>query len=218
MASLATSALRLQSNSLCKSILTSASLTHFKCHPPCSTYCNFRPRIVQLRGLLHHSFSRTRAGQEPGDASGEEPPETLFTKELKRRGITPASILEENDKNSPGYTSTETKVRENDKRDPRMRNGGIFTGVDDDKQVDQRALSMAMNSEGLEGLIPRAKVLLTLGASFFLAFWPFMLAIVAFSLALYIYVGPSFIHPGSKQMTQPTYVDPYKLLEDERFT
>jgi len=104
-------------------------------------------------------------------------------KELKRRGMTPASLLEDNDKSPYGLGSTETKTMEEGNEGFTSRNGGgIFTGFDDRNQVDQRARSMALNSEGLE------------------------------------YFGPSFIHAGSKQVAQPTYIDPYKLLEDDRLT
>jgi len=140
-------------------------------------------------------------------------------KELKRRGMTPASLLEDNDKSPYGLGSTETKTMEEGNEGFTSRNGGgIFTGFDDRNQVDQRARSMALNSEGLEGLIPRGRVLLTLGGTFFFVFWPLILATVTFFSAVYIYFGPSFIHAGSKQVAQPTYIDPYKLLEDDRLT
>ncbi|KAJ7967610.1 putative Tubulin alpha-6 chain [Quillaja saponaria] len=83
----------------------------------------------------------------------------------------------------------------------------------------QRERSMALNSEGLEGLIPRAKLLLTLGGTFFLAFWPLILITVAFFSALYFYFGPAFVHDASKTpVSSPPYVDPYALLEDERIS
>lgn len=168
------------------------------------------------RGRLSVNCQRT---DRDGNPSSEEPPETLFMKELKRRGMTPASLLEDNDKNPYGLGSTETKTREEGNEDFTNRNGRrIFTGIDDRNQVDQRARSMALNSEGLEGLIPKARVLLTLGGTFFFVFWPLILATVAFFSAVYIYFGPSFIHGGSKQVTQPTYIDPYKLLEDDILT
>eukprot|EP01018_Ginkgo_biloba_P002181 Gb_39920 [translate_table: standard] len=153
-----------------------------------------------------------------GDKSGEEPPETLFMKELKRRGMTPASLLEDSDRSPYGQGGTETKTREEGSEGFTNRNDiGTFTGFDDRRQANQRARSMALNSEGLEGLIPRAKVLLTLGGTFFFVFWPLILGTVAIFAAVYIYFGPSFIHDGVKnQVAQPTYIDPYKLLEDER--
>nr|ABK26315.1 unknown [Picea sitchensis] len=168
------------------------------------------------RGRLSVNCQRT---DRDGDPSGEEPPETLFMKELKRRGMTPASLFEENDKSPYGLGSTETKTREEGNEGFTNRNDRrIFTGIDDRNQVDQRARSMALNSEGLEGLIPRARVLLTLGGTFFFVFWPLILATVTFFSAVYIYFGPSFIHGGNKQVAQPTYIDPYKLLEDDILT
>uniref|UniRef100_M1CF12 Tubulin alpha-6 chain n=1 Tax=Solanum tuberosum TaxID=4113 RepID=M1CF12_SOLTU len=40
----------------------------------------------------------------------------------------------------------------------------------------------------LQGLIPRAKLLLTLGGTFFLAFWPLILVTIAAFLALYLVI------------------------------
>ena len=46
--------------------------------------------------------------------------------------------------------------------------------------------SRALNSEGLEGLIPRATLLIQTGGSFFLAFLPFMLiASILFTILFY---------------------------------
>lgn len=85
--------------------------------------------------------------------------------------------------------------------------------------TNQREQSMALNSEGLEGLIPRAKLLLTLGGTFFLAFWPLILITVASFSALYLYFGPTFVHDGSDvRASPPQYIDPYALLEDERIS
>ncbi len=78
---------------------------------------------------------------------------------------------------------------------------------------------MALNSEGLEGLIPRAKVLLTIGGTFFLGFGPLILITVAFFCALYFYFGPTFVHDGSEPpIIPPQYMDPNELLEDERIS
>ncbi|KAH7425790.1 hypothetical protein KP509_11G071300 [Ceratopteris richardii] len=83
--------------------------------------------------------------------------------------------------------------------------------------TDQRKQSMALNSEGLEGLIPRARLLLSLGGSFFLAFWPLIISSVAVFATLYFYFGPVFIHPGEGISSTPRrYVDPYELLESEQ--
>ncbi|MCO5551291.1 hypothetical protein L7F22_004790 [Adiantum nelumboides] len=132
---------------------------------------------------------------------GEEPPESLFMKELKRRGLSKRS---EEDESRSGL-GTETKVD----------TGEVKSGPQTNS--DQRKQSMALNSEGLEGLIPRAQSLLSLGGGFFLAFWPLIVASVAVFVALYFYYGPTFIHSGERGLySQPSYVDPYELLENER--
>ncbi|XP_076938290.1 uncharacterized protein LOC143606400 [Bidens hawaiensis] len=124
---------------------------------------------------------------------GEEPTESLFMKELKRRGMTPTSLLEKDE--SIIYADIEEKLS------------------------NQRERSVALNSEGLEGLIPRGKLLLTLGGTFFLAFWPLILVTVASFSAIYLYFGPKFVHDAStRQVYIPPYVDPYELLEDQRIS
>ncbi|GKV26530.1 hypothetical protein SLEP1_g35817 [Rubroshorea leprosula] len=70
-----------------------------------------------------------------------------------------------------------------------------------------------------QGLIPRAKLLLSLGGTFSLAFGPLILLTVAFFSALYLYFGSSFVHDASnKPISPPQYIDPYALLEDERIS
>ncbi|XP_048128360.1 uncharacterized protein LOC115735634 isoform X2 [Rhodamnia argentea] len=141
---------------------------------------------------------------------GEEPPESLFMKELKRRGMTPTSLLEDTKKSTYGNELEEE--RGFSKRNAVSTEPG-------NSLTNQREQSMALNSEGLEGLIPRAKLLLTLGGTFFLGFWPLILITVASFCALYLYFGPTFVHDASKvQVSPPQYVDPYALLEDERIS
>ncbi|XP_011002381.1 PREDICTED: uncharacterized protein LOC105109375 [Populus euphratica] len=153
--------------------------------------------------------------EDNNQRNGEEPTESLFMKELKRRGMTPTSLLEETNRGNYGVED-EMKIGEEDrgfsKRNP------VSTEVDKSLS-NQREKSMALNSEGLEGLIPRAKLLLTLGGTFFLGFWPLILITVAFFSSLYFYFGPSFVHDGSNaSFSPPQYIDPYELLEDERIS
>ncbi|KAG5526260.1 hypothetical protein RHGRI_032517 [Rhododendron griersonianum] len=145
--------------------------------------------------------------------NGEEPPESLFMKELRKRGMTPTSLLEETDRS---VKDEEIKLKEE---------GGGYSkrnavSTDYEKSLsNQRERSMALNSEGLEGLIPRAKLLLSTGGTFFLGFGPLILITVASFSALYLYFGPTFVHDASKiPITPPQYIDPYVLLEDERIS
>lgn len=174
-------------------------------------------------GAHHKGFLRSRSGVRKvrrvscqfqdanSQNNGDEPPESLFMKELKRRGITPTSLLEESNRST---VDEEIKERGGD-RSFSKRNS-VATGSDR-SLTNQREESMALNSEGLEGLIPRAKLLLTLGATFFLAFWPLILLTIASFAAVYLYFGPSFIHDGTDMpVAPPQYIDPYTLLEDER--
>ncbi|KAE8661562.1 Pyruvate kinase family protein isoform 1 [Hibiscus syriacus] len=96
----------------------------------------------------------------------------------------------------------------------------LMLSTDYEKSLcNQRQRSMDLNREGLEGLVPRAKLLLTLGGTFFLGFWPLILSTIAFFSALYLYFGSSFIHDGSKTpVSPPQFIDPCALLEDERIS
>ncbi|KAG1341855.1 hypothetical protein COCNU_05G000840 [Cocos nucifera] len=179
----------------------------------------FPPRRLAGRGGLR---LRCRLQESNSDSNGEEPPESLFMKELRRRGMTPTSLLEESNRGS-SYELGEKEMELEDggrgrSRGQMNRNG--VTSVEFEKGIsDQRKRSMALNSEGLEGLVPRAKLLLTIGGTFFWGFWPLILITVAFFAALYFYFGPSFVHDASNMpVSPPPYVDPYTLLEDERLS
>lgn len=78
----------------------------------------------------------------------------------------------------------------------------------------QRERSMEMVNEGLEGLIPRASQLLTLGFSAFLPFLPFMLAFSLLFSAIFFVFGDSFLHGGREGVGLPAYVDPQTLLSE----
>ncbi|KAJ9561204.1 hypothetical protein OSB04_006364, partial [Centaurea solstitialis] len=173
-------------------------------------------RIVKFRSNL--SINRTLMvscrirDADNGERNGEEPPESLFMKELKRRGMTPTSLLEES------WTASISEEILFKDEDGNISNTNTVSDLEK-SLFNQRERSMALNSEGLEGLIPRANVLLRLGGTFFLAFWPLFLVTIASFSAIYLYFGPKFVHDGSaKQIQLPQYIDPYALLEDERLS
>lgn len=77
--------------------------------------------------------------------TGEEPPESLFMKELRRRGMNPTSLLEE----------TNTNIKEDEETKSREEDGGFYRrnalSTDSERNLtNQREQSMALNSEGLE--------------------------------------------------------------------
>uniref|UniRef100_M1CF10 Tubulin alpha-6 chain n=1 Tax=Solanum tuberosum TaxID=4113 RepID=M1CF10_SOLTU len=77
--------------------------------------------------------------------TGEEPPESLFMKELRRRGMNPTSLLEE----------TNTNIKEDEETKSREEDGGFYRrnalSTDSGRNLtNQREQSMALNSEGLE--------------------------------------------------------------------
>lgn len=78
----------------------------------------------------------------------------------------------------------------------------------------QRERSIAMVNEGLEGLLPRASQLVQLGASVFLAFAPFILAISLLFSGIYFVFGDSFVHGGEAGRGLPAYIDAEALLAE----
>ncbi|RRT58765.1 hypothetical protein B296_00008233 [Ensete ventricosum] len=84
--------------------------------------------------------------------SGEERPESLFMKELKRRGINPTSLLEEGDGGgSIGSMESEEESRGGrDERLGRTKRNGVASAEPDMAVSNQRERSMSLNSEGLE--------------------------------------------------------------------
>ncbi|ONK76109.1 uncharacterized protein A4U43_C03F24000 [Asparagus officinalis] len=142
-------------------------------------------------------------------------------KELKRRGMTPTSVVEEGQRGAYelGEKEMEESMEEDMDQSKRGKRNGVISMEFDKGTVNQRERSMALNSEGLEGLIPRAKLLVATGATFFLGFWPLILITFASFASLYLYFGQSFVHDASKMsISAPPYVDPYELLEDERIS
>lgn len=129
-------------------------------------------------------------------------------KELKKRGMTPISLLEESNRSI--FWDDEMKFKE-EERGYSKRNA-----VTTDYEKGLYAVSepsTALNS-GLKGWIPRSGLLLSLGGTFFSTFWRLIFITVASFFALYFYCGSAFVHDGSA-ITLPQYVDPYALLEDE---
>ncbi|KAK9822666.1 hypothetical protein WJX81_006478 [Elliptochloris bilobata] len=125
-----------------------------------------------------------RNGSDPGPV-GKESTESLFVRELKRRG------LESNQVSAAADAPPSTEANQ-------------------PLTPPQLAKSRALACEGLEGLLPRAQELVKLGGSFFLGFGPLILLLVLLSAGTYAVLGNSFIHGGRSSYTPR--VDPYELL------
>ena len=69
--------------------------------------------------------------------------------------------------------------------------------------------------ELLQGLVPRARVLISLGFSSLLAFGPFIAAAALAFAAIYAVAGDSFVHGGNAGSGPPPYIDPQELLAKE---
>ncbi|XP_050209010.1 uncharacterized protein LOC126659717 [Mercurialis annua] len=180
----------------------------------------FKLKKVSSRSYLNKQKFSVCCSVQDGDSqtNGEEAPESLFMKELKRRGMSPTSLLEESDRGGGYGLEDKIKMGEEEEDLGFFKRKAVSTGFDKSLS-NQRDISMALNSEGLEGLIPRAKLLLTIGGTFFLGFWPLILVTVGLFYALYFFFGSSFVHDGNNvPVLPPPYIDPYELLEDERIS
>lgn len=89
--------------------------------------------------------------------AGKEPPESLFMKELKRRGMTPTSLLEDSATGRspfPGLMEEMDLVEEEPQRGDGGRGSvkrkGVLSADYEKGLLNQRERSMALNSEGLE--------------------------------------------------------------------
>ena len=121
----------------------------------------------------------------------------MFQKEIEKRNISSIEDIQE----------------------PPARQGVIAPpsfsgGADPADDYSQLERSRNFNSEGLEGLVPRGSQLLQLGASFFLAFGPFILFVLLSFGAVYSVFGDLFVHSGSPSSGIPQYVDPMDLLSE----
>ncbi|KAL4458760.1 hypothetical protein ABPG75_013625 [Micractinium tetrahymenae] len=143
--------------------------------------------------------------------------ETAFEKELRRRGMGSGSFSDEEAAaraaapRSP-FHEQQAGGRQQQRAGPRPPPS--FRDGDDGEVPPQLAKSRALNSEGLEGFLPRAWELLKLGGSFFLAFSPFILAVSLTFGAIYFVFGDAFVHGGSPAAGPPPYYDPDLLLAE----
>lgn len=105
----------------------------------------------------------------------------MFKKELERRQISSVDDI-------PDQPSTSTRTGTTPQSPFEQRRSATpppsFAGRNDEVPP-QLQKSRELNSEGLEGLFPRASALLQLGVSFFLAFGPFIVAVVLAFGAIY---------------------------------
>ncbi|KAL8554769.1 hypothetical protein ACS0TY_002820 [Phlomoides rotata] len=109
-----------------------------------------RIRLTNTKNINGYRSFRVYCKIEDGgskQSNGEEPPESLFMKELRRRGMTPTSLLEEKIR-SPDREE-EIMFREEDGGWKYSRRNDVTTDAETNLS-NQRETSMALNSEGLE--------------------------------------------------------------------
>lgn len=168
------------------------------------------PNALRELPAVRSRFTRRRlssyiraATEDRNDSStdGNESVESLFAKELKKRGEQRRRVTKEDLYPKPPPTATKEQL-------PKFRQG------DAPASSDQLERSRQLNSEGLEGLIPRASELVKLGGSFWITFWPFIALFITAFIAVYLFSGSGFIHGGDQRMAVPEYL-PRDLFEEE---
>lgn len=181
---------------------------------PCTVGRN-PPGKAPVGNSKHRTIRLTRrSSQGPKEPAPDSSIESLFAKELQRRGM---SMDEDGD--TPATADTKGAFSSSAAKSPfAPSKQASSTSVPPAPKLlaesDQRARSMALVNEGLEGLIPRASQLVQLGLSVALGFLPLVLA---FSLAfgsIYAFYGNSFVHGGDRIVQPRQYLDPDVLLNE----
>ncbi|RWV94011.1 hypothetical protein GW17_00043491, partial [Ensete ventricosum] len=176
------------------------------------------PRVCLAESASAAASRRTTAANptvdtrllELDNGSGwEEPPESLFTKELRRRGMTPTSLLEDGERRALGQGQREMEAKEDSGggggKERGSRNGVASVGLERG-MTRPRERSMSVNSEGLEVGIRRHLFLSS-----------------AIQIALSVFCWHAFFLQCFVHMMQPSWQPhrlhssiPYSLLEDEK--
>ncbi|CAL9072217.1 unnamed protein product [Musa textilis] len=116
-----------------------------------------QPALRRPSGLLGPVRIRCRLPEDNGGEpdAWEEPPESLFMKELRRRGMTPTSLLEDGERGALGQGQREMEAKEDSgnggggRRERGGRNG--VASVELEKAMTRpRERFMSVNSEGFE--------------------------------------------------------------------
>jgi len=152
------------------------------------------------------------------DESKDDSFESLFKKELKRRGMEGSG----SDTEGPSSSARDSESSTSTAKDPfasgtatRARAPPPQSAFNKGEPAeDQRQKSILLVNEGLEGLIPRATELIKLGGTFFLAFAPLILGVAILFGGIYFVFGDSFVHGGREGAGLPAYVDPDVLLSN----
>eukprot|EP00271_Cylindrocystis_brebissonii_P008833 TRINITY_DN23341_c0_g1_i1.p1 TRINITY_DN23341_c0_g1~~TRINITY_DN23341_c0_g1_i1.p1 ORF type:complete len:274 (-),score=36.95 TRINITY_DN23341_c0_g1_i1:485-1306(-) len=170
------------------------------------------------------SCVRMQKNEDNGSQSSGGPndsAESLFMKELRRRGMSRTSEKAGTGKSKGGEAggSSSSSSSGGSGWDSNVKSPPRFTADRAGGDPGQLEKTRLLNSEGLEGFPTRAWELIRLGGLFPLYFWPLGLAAIAAFVSMYLYFGTSFVHSGQKYRTPsgaPPYVEPYELLESER--
>lgn len=168
---------------------------------PLSSPCHFNPLLLSrgtIKGRRIRGDRTIRAEQPRQGDSGTESTESLFAKEVRKRGISKST----------------SRVGQTYKQETDDVGG---SGAEQPPRLskEQQEWAQRVNSDGFEGLVPRATELVKLGGSFFLAFAPFLIGVTVAAAIFFLVFGDAFIHGGVQGSGPPPYVDPDELLRME---
>lgn len=180
-------------------------------HAPRHSLAGSLPQRCGARSIGLHQGSCTtplRASEKEEPSSGSDSTESLFAKELQKRGLNTAS-RDEGDGGRSASTSTSTQQPPSQAR----KEKGSSQPAPAPRFSSQLEKSRALGSEGFEGILPRLTELGKLGLTFFLAFGPLVLITLVLFGGLFALFGEEFIH-GGRHFSGIPYVNPYDLLEE----
>lgn len=177
-----------------------------------------RPRILRVRA--GGPGDADKGGEDGKDGKEDEEGGKLgglFQRELQKRNISSVDDIQDvqDIQDSPPSGRARADASSSYVPPPQFASGfGPADEEDDGVGGDQLARSRRIGSEGLDGLIPRGSQLLTLGATSFLAFGPFILFVLISFGAVYMAFGDFFVHSGTPASGPPVYYDPADLLAE----
>ncbi len=176
----------------------------------------FSDRPCTLRARAGEPGDDNKDDKDGEDGEGGEDGEDgsklgdLFRRELRKRNISSVDDIQDSSPSENARADASSYVPP-----PQFASGFGPAGEEDDGVGgDQLARSRRIGSEGLDGLIPRGSQLLTLGATSFLAFGPFILFVLISFGAVYMAFGDFFVHSGTPASGPPVYYDPADLLAE----
>mmetsp|Transcript_24708 Transcript_24708/g.80813 ORF Transcript_24708/g.80813 Transcript_24708/m.80813 type:complete len:225 (+) Transcript_24708:19-693(+) len=187
--------------------------------------CGRSTARLQRGRVPHRGWSGlVRASAEGADDKADDGDSTsaALAKELERRRLSGdtvsnlGDVLGEEPAPAPPPLPPPAPAFARDAAPPAVEEDAVDAAADERLQG-QLARSRALQSEGIEGLIPRATELIKLGGASFLSFFPLIAVFSILFTGTYLLFGSEFVHGGSSSSGPPPYVPPEALLAEETY-